>query len=99
MAAGHNWAAADSTLSPKLMKFYTRKRGQIEQTCAINCVIQGNAFNKDITKHKDLFGFKSIFESIQQFARYRIGALILIGRLCTLFMRLKSCVNSVNLLH
>ena len=49
------------------MKFYTRKRGghingQIEQTCAINCGIQGNAFNKDITKHKDLFGFKSIFE-------------------------------------
>ena len=27
---------------------------------------------------KILFGFKSIFESIQQFARYRIGALILI---------------------
>ena len=58
------------------------KNGQIEQNYAINCGIQGNASNKYITKYKNLFGVKSIFESIQRFARYRIGALILIGRLC-----------------
>ena len=33
---------------------------------------------------KNIFGIKSIFEFIQQFARYRIGALISIGRLCTI---------------
>ena len=84
---GHKWAAAASALSLKLMQFSLRGRGghtngQIEQNCAINCGIQWNATNKSITKYENLFGVKSIFESIQRFARYRIGALILIGRLC-----------------
>ena len=52
------------------------KNGQIEQNCAINCGIQENASNKNITKYKNLFGVKSIFKSIQRFARYSIGALI-----------------------
>ena len=84
---GHKWAAAASALSLKLMQFSLRGRGghtngQIEQNCAINCGIQWNATNKSITKYENLFGVKSIFESIQRFARYRIGTLILIGRLC-----------------
>ena len=85
---GHKWAAAASALSLKLMQFSLRGRGghtngQIEQNCAINCGIQWNATNKSITKYENLFGVKSIFESIQRFARYRIEVLLLIGRLCT----------------
>ena len=85
---GHKWAEAASALSLKLMQFCLIEGGghtnwQIEQICAINCGIQWNATNKSITKYENLFGVKSIFESIQRFARYRIGALILIGRLCT----------------
>ena len=69
------------------MQFSFRGRGghtngQIEQNCAINCGIQWNATNKS-TKYENLFGVKSIFESLQRFAIYRIGALILTGRLCT----------------
>ena len=84
---GHKWAEAASALSLKLMQFCLIEGGghtnwQIEQICAINCGIQWNATNKSITKYENLFGVKSIFESIQRFARYRIGALILIGRLC-----------------
>ena len=87
---GHKWAAAASALSLKLMQFSLRGRGghtngQIEQNCAINYGIQWNATNKSITKYENLFGVKSIFESIQRFARYRIGALILIGRLWIIF--------------
>ena len=84
---GHKWAEAASALSLKLMQFCLIEGGghtnwQIEQICAINCGIQWNATNKSITKYENLFGVKSIFESIQRFARYRIGALILIGRPC-----------------
>ena len=43
------------------------KNGQIEQICGINCGIQGNASNKYITKYKNIFGVKSIFEPIQRF--------------------------------
>ena len=43
-----------------------------------------NEMNKIITEYENLYGVKSIFESIQQFPSYRIGALILIGRLCIL---------------
>ena len=49
-----------------------------------NYGIQWNATNKSITKYENLFGVKSIFESIQRFARYRIVPLIWIGRLCML---------------
>ena len=60
------------------------KNGQICKKCAINCGIEGNANNENITKYKNLFGVKSIFKFIQQFAIYRIGALILIGLPCKL---------------
>ena len=84
---GHKWAAAASALSLKLMKFAIMERrvcqnGQIHQNCAINCGIQQNGSNKNTIKYKNLFGVKSIFESIHRFTRYRIEALILIGRLC-----------------
>ena len=40
--------------------------------------------NENITKYKNLSGVKSISNSVQQLARYRIVALISIGRLCKL---------------
>ena len=52
------------------------KNEQICQKCAINCRIEGNASNENITKYKNLFGFKSILKFIQRFARYRNAALI-----------------------
>ena len=52
------------------------KNEQICQKCAINCGIEGNASNENITKYKNLFGFKSILKFIQRFARYRNAALI-----------------------
>ena len=60
------------------------KIGQIDQNCAMNCGIQGNGSNKSIKKSKNIFVVEIILKSIQRFARYRIGALILIGRLCVL---------------
>ena len=59
------------------------KRGQIDQNCAINCRIQQNGSNKTLNKSKNLFGVESILKSIQRFARYKILALISIGRLCS----------------
>ena len=41
------------------------KNGQICQKCAINCGIEGNASNKNITKYKNLWGVKSISNSVQ----------------------------------
>ena len=58
------------------------KNGQICQKCAVNCGIEGNASNENITKYKNLCGVKSISNSVQRLARYRIVALISIGRLC-----------------
>ena len=58
------------------------KNGQICQKCAINCGIEGNASNENITKYKNLCGVKSISNSVQRLARYIIVALISIGRLC-----------------
>ena len=52
------------------------------QKCAINCGIEGKASNENITKYKNLCGVQSISNSVQRFARYRIVALISIGRLC-----------------
>ena len=60
------------------------KNELISQKCAINCGIKGNASNENITKYKNLSGVKSISNSVQQLARYRIVALISIGQLCTL---------------
>ena len=60
------------------------KNEPICQKCAINCGIEGNASNENITKYKNLSGVKSISNSVQGLARYRIVALISIGRLCTL---------------
>ena len=59
------------------------KNGQICQKCAINCGIEGNASNESITNYENLIGVKSISNSVQWLARYRIVALISIGRLCT----------------
>ena len=59
------------------------KNELICQKCAINCGIEGNASNENITKYKNLCGVKSISNYIQRLARYRIVALISIGRLCT----------------
>ena len=59
------------------------KNELICQKCAINCGIEGNASNENITKYKNLRGVKSISNSVQRLARYRIVALISIGRLCT----------------
>ena len=58
------------------------KNEQICQKCAINCGIEGNASNENITKYKNLCGVKSISNSVQGLVRYRIVALISIGRLC-----------------
>ena len=58
------------------------KNGQICQKCAINCGIEGNACYENITKYKNLCGIKSISNSVQGLVRYRIVALISIGRLC-----------------
>ena len=58
------------------------KNELICQKCAINCGIEGNASNENITKYKNLSGVKSISNSVQWLARYRIVALISIGRLC-----------------
>ena len=58
------------------------KNEQICQRCAINCIIEGNAYNENITKYKNLCGVKSISNSVQRLARYRIVSLISIGRLC-----------------
>ena len=60
------------------------KDGHICQKCAINCGIVGNVSNENITKYKNLCGVKSISNSVQWLARYRIAALISIGRLCSL---------------
>ena len=59
------------------------KNEPICQKCAINCGIEGNASNENITKYKNLSGVKSISNSVQGLARYRIVALISIGRLCS----------------
>ena len=61
------------------------KNEPICQKCAINCGIEGNASNENITKYKNLSGVKSISNSVQWLARYRIVALISIGRLCRHF--------------
>ena len=61
------------------------KNEQICQKCAINCGIEGNASNENITKYKDLCGAKSNSNSIQLLARYRIISLISRGRLCNVF--------------
>ena len=61
------------------------KNELICQKCAINCGIEGNASNENITKYKNLSGVKSISNSVQGLARYRIVALISIGRLCRFF--------------
>ena len=66
------------------------KNELICQKCAINCGIEGNASNENITKYKNLSGVKSISNSVQWLARYRIVALISIGRLC---MNSKKSVN------
>ena len=58
------------------------KNGQICQKCSINCGIEGNTSNENITKYKNLCGVKSISNSVQELARYRIVALISIGQLC-----------------
>ena len=58
------------------------KNGQICQKCAINCGIEGNASNENITKYINLCGVKSISNSVQRLASYRILALISIGWLC-----------------
>ena len=61
------------------------KNGQICQKCAINGGIEGNASNENVTKYKNLCGVKSISNSVKLLARYRIIALISIGRLCSLY--------------
>ena len=62
------------------------KNELICQKCAINCGIEGNASNENITKYKNLSGVKSISNSVHRLARYRIVALISIGRLCNAFV-------------
>ena len=64
------------------------KNELICQKCAINCGIEGNASNENITKYKNLSGVKSISNSVHRLARYRIVALISIGRLCNLYASL-----------
>ena len=59
-----------------IVKEAVHKKGQIDQKCAINCDIKGQVSNKTFTKYKNMFVAKSIFKSIQRFARYRIVALI-----------------------
>ena len=67
------------------------KNEQICQKCAINCGIEGNASNENITKYINLCGVKIISNSVQQLARYRIGSLIPIGRLCTVIAKIIYC--------
>ena len=59
------------------------KNELISQKCAINCGIKGNASNENITKYKNISGVKSISNSVQGLARYRIIALISIGWFCS----------------
>ena len=70
------------------------KNGQLKQKCAINFGIQQNGSNKTPIKCKNLFAVKSILKSIQRFARYKILALISIGRLC---ICLKHWLNSCHI--
>ena len=65
------------------MEGAVHRNRQINQKCAINCGIEGNASNENITKYKNLSGVKSVSSSVQGLARYRIVALISIGRLCS----------------
>ena len=76
-------AAALTWMIIGIVKEAVHKKGQIDQKCAINCYIKGNVSSKNFTKYKNMFVVKSILKSIQRFARYRIVALIWIGRLCT----------------
>ena len=75
-------AAALTWMIIGIVKEAVHKKGQIDQKCAINCYIKGNVSSKNFTKYKNMFVVKSILKSIQRFARYRIVALIWIGRLC-----------------
>ena len=75
-------AAALTWMIIGIVKEAVHKKGQIDQKCAINCDIKGHVSNKTFTKYKNMFVVKSILKSIQRFARYRIVALIWIGRLC-----------------
>ena len=66
------------------------KNELICQKCAINFGIGGNASNENITKYKNLGVVKSISNSVQRLARYRIVDLISIGRLCgSIHLRVK----------
>ena len=42
------------------------KNEQICHKCAINCLIEGNASNENITKYKNLGGVKSISNSVHR---------------------------------
>ena len=44
------------------MKEAVRKKGQIDQKCAINCDIEVNVSNKTFTKYKNMFVVKSILK-------------------------------------
>ena len=79
-------AAALTWMIIGIVKEAVHKKGQIDQKCAINCYIKGNVSSKNFTKYKNMFVVKSILKSIQRFARYRIVALIWIGRLCSRFL-------------
>ena len=59
---------------------------QIHLNCAKICGIEGNDCNENLIKSKNLFDVKSISNSVQRLARYRIVALISIGRLCSHFV-------------
>ena len=61
------------------------KNELICKKCAINCGIEENASNENITKYKNLSGVKSISNSVKRLTRYRIVALISIRRLCTTY--------------
>ena len=56
---------------------------QISQICAINCGIREIYSYKTLIQSKNLFAVKSISNLVQRLARYRIWAIISIGRLCT----------------
>ena len=95
----------------QLSFLYERENGRtlhkndlICQKCAINCGIEGNASNESITKYKNLSGVQSISHSVQWLARYRIVALISIGRLCIAFCsdfcaRIENYMNPVSYTH
>ena len=87
MAAWAKWAEHALLQLSFLQEFENgrtmHKNELICQKCAIHCGIEGNASNENITKYKNLSGVKSISNSIQRLARYRIVALISIGRLCS----------------